>query len=146
MNSLLIALMSITGLFILLLLIKSIVKKEFCVICGAVTLTWIGLLTAKYLELFTDTIVIALLLGHTSLGVFYLLEKRVSKQWLIFRLPLLLTLLSLTYLLLTETKDILTILAFLFLLWLALGLLLMIQTNQSLQKIVNKIIACCRSW
>lgn len=146
MNSLLIALMSITGLFILLLLIKSIVKKEFCVLCGAVTLTWIGLLTAKYLELFTDTVIIALLLGHTSLGVFYLLEKKMSKQWLIFRLPLLLTLLSLTYLLLTETKDILTILSFLFLLWLALGLLLMSQTNQSLQKIVNKIIACCRSW
>lgn len=146
MNSLLIALMSITGLFILLLLIKSIVKKEFCVICGAVTLTWIGLLITRYLGLFTDTIVIALLLGHTSLGVFYLLEKRVSKQWLIFRLPLLLTLLSLTYLLLTETKDILTILSFLFLLWLAFGLLFAYQTNQRFHQLTKKLIDCCRRW
>src|SRR3989344_3178232 len=86
----------ITVLFFFLLLIKGIFKKwfkkEFCVICAAVSLTWITLLILSWLEIFNDKTIIALLMGMSILGIFYLVENKVKERLTLFRLPFLLSL------------------------------------------------------
>src|SRR3989304_3633880 len=88
----------ITLLFFLILALKNILNlKKICVICFSITLMWITLLTLYFLDIFTDKIIIAILMGHTSLGLFYILEKKIKKNFLLFRLPYLLTSISLVY-------------------------------------------------
>src|SRR3972149_645888 len=85
-------LIGITVLFFLLLALKNIFNlKKVCVICLSVTLSWAILLVFYFLNIFNDKIIIAILMGHTSLGIYYILEKKVKKNFLLFRLPYLLT-------------------------------------------------------
>ena len=91
-------LLGITLLFFLLLILKDIFNlKKACVICLSITLAWVTLLILYFLEIFSDKIIIAILIGHTSLGMFYILEKKVEKKLLFFRLPYLLTSILLIY-------------------------------------------------
>ena len=107
-------------LFFLLLAIKSIFNiKKACVICLSITLTWILLLTLHFLDVFTDKIILAILMGHTSLGIFYILEKKVKKKFLVFRLPYLLTSITLIYYVLES--FVISSLYFILWLWVSLG-------------------------
>ena len=61
--------------FFLLLGIKSLFKKKLeklCVICASVSLTWIFLLILYFLGKFEDLVVIALLMGGSVVGLYYL--------------------------------------------------------------------------
>src|SRR3989344_270246 len=96
-------LLGIIVLFFLLLTIKNIFKiKKFCAICLSISLTWIVLLILYFLDIFADKIIIAILMGHTSLGLYYILENKVKEKFKVFRLPLLLTFIFIIYTLLEQ--------------------------------------------
>jgi len=131
----------ITLLFFLILALKNILNlKKICVICFSITLMWITLLTLYFLDIFTDKIIIAILMGHTSLGLFYILEKKIKKNFLLFRLPYLLTSISLVYFILNG--FITSILYFILGLWLLFTLIYLLKFN----KLTKKIIECCKKW
>lgn len=148
METLTLILLVISGLFGLFLLLKQLLgkindqlKEKFCVICAAVVLTWLALLTLSYLQLFADKIIIAILMGESSLAFFYLLEKR--KNLKLFRLPLLLSLILAVYFLIQVTLSLESLL-FVLLIWTILVMIHLFRTNPKLGKIAQKIIACCR--
>src|SRR3989344_4434368 len=105
MSVLLLTVMGITALFFLLLMFKALIKKEFCVLCGAVSVTWMVLLILHWQNLFRDATIIALLLGMSMLGAFYGVEKKVPKKIRLFRLPFLLSLLVSGYSLLSIPEE-----------------------------------------
>ena len=146
MNSLLLALGSITALFVLFLVGKTMVKKEFCAVCAAVSVTWIGLLILYYIGSFSDTTLIAILLGQTVVGIFYVVEKKVPSSLTVFRLPFLLTLTVLGYFLLSVPEGYWKVMVFLLFLWIFFIGLYVYNRNKVVNKLVRKIIDCCKKW
>ena len=147
MTSIFNILIIIIVLFFMLLIIKEFIyksKEKFCVICLSVTLTWLSLLFLYWFNLFQDKIILALLMGQTILGVFYLVEKKVNKEIKIFRLPFILTLITIGYLSLTLPNDITKTIILLFTIWLIFLILYFYRSNQNLKLFVKKIIECCR--
>jgi hypothetical protein len=137
-------LIGISGLFFILLLVKFIIKKEFCVLCVSVSLSWIILLALLLTNLFKDKTIIAILMGMTALGIYYLLERKAKKKLTIFRLPFLLTLIFIIYLILENYS--LNSLIFLVVLWLVFVLIYLFRNNKSFHKFTNKLIECCKKW
>jgi len=113
-------LIGISILFFILLGIKEFFNKElkekFCVLCASIVLTWITLLVLNFLDFFHDKILIALLMGESTLGIFYLIESKFRKEMKIFRLPLILSLISIVYFILVGFEEISFV--FLIFLWL----------------------------
>ncbi len=140
---------SITVLFVALLILKDVIMKnkvKFCVICVAVSLTWITLLALFFLGKFSNTTLIALLMGQSILGIYYLLEKRVKEDLKIFRLPFLLSMIVIGYSLFEVAEDMLKIVTSLLLLWIVFILLYLYRSKPRVNKFVKKIIACCKDW
>ena len=145
MESLFYAIIGIIGLFFILLILKNILNfKKLCVLCVSVSLTWIVLLILFLTNIFTDKIIIAILMGHTSLGIFYLWEKNVREKFKIFRLPLLLTFIFIIYAVLEnfEFNSLLLILG----LWIVFSLIYLFRNNKKFSKVAKKLIECCRNW
>jgi len=137
--------LAITALYILLVLFKSRVRKPLCALCLAVGLTWAGLLTAYRLGWFGDGVLLALIMGQSVTGIYYLLEKYAPRPWLLFRLPLLLTLTYLFYGAVTLQAGLGTAL-FLVGLWLC-GLVLYVhRTSPRIREVTRKIVECCGNW
>ncbi len=137
-------LMGIAGLFLILLLVNSIIKREFCVLCVSVALSWITLLILYYNNLFANKTIIATLMGMTALGVYYLLEKKIKRELTIFRLPFLLTLVFIIYTTLESFS--LNSLIFLVVLWVIFILIYLFRHNTGFNKFTNKLIGCCKKW
>ncbi|HIH47589.1 TPA: hypothetical protein HA297_04785, partial [Candidatus Woesearchaeota archaeon] len=90
-------LIAITVLFFVFLIVKNLFKKfrNLCALCGAVSLTWIGLLVLLKLNRIQDTTIIALLMGQSTIGLFYLLQakgKGKNRIMNLLRLPIYLVL------------------------------------------------------
>ena len=126
----------ITALFFILLFIKSFTKKKFCVICVSVSLTWITLLILYFLNIFTDKLIIGILMGGTSVGLFYMLYEKIG----IFKLPFLLTLISMIYFILGG--FVISTLYLIAGLWLLFILIYLFKFN----KLAKKLIECCKKW
>ena len=139
-------LLSITALFIVYLALQTVAQRHFCALCAAVATTWIAGLALHRLGLFESATVLAPLMGASAVGLYYLLEKRVPEPLQIFRLPLLLTLFYLTYLLLGVGSSPLTALLVIAGLWIAFGAAYSYRENPRLSGAAKRIIACCRDW
>ena len=138
-------LIGVVALFFILLALKNILNlKKTCVICVSITLAWITLLTFYFLNIFDDKILIAILMGHTSLGIYYMLEKKVRKSFLFFRLPYLLTSIWLIYFIIEG--FVLNSLYVIVILWLLFILVYLLRNNSGFSKFVNKLIECCKRW
>ena len=134
-------LIGITVLFFVLLILKNIFDlKKACAICLSVSLAWIALLILYFLSIFTDKIIIAILMGHTSLGIYYLLEKKVKRRFLLFRLPYLLTSILAIYSIFNGFY--INSLYFIFGLWILFSIVYLFKFN----KFTKKIIECCKRW
>ena len=146
-NNLIQILVSITLLFFVLLIIKEFIgsklKKNFCAICGAVVLTWLALLILYWLGIFQNKIILALLIGESALGIFYVVERKVREKLKIFRLPFLLTLIFLAYLLLEIPKDIIIDIIFLIIIWIVFILIYLYRGNRKTKRIIKKLVKCC---
>ena len=138
-------LLAIVLLFFILLGVKSRLPWKICAICLAISLTWLALLFAYYTDRFDNILLLALLMGQSIAGIYYLWERRAPKDWLIFRLPLLLSLLYLFYVIIDLTLywQPLVLLA---VLWFSSYMLFLQRTKPSFKRTFDKIIACCSNW
>src|SRR3989338_9010508 len=140
MEALLIALGIITILFLVFLFLKSILRKEWCTLCLAVSMTWIGLLMLYKIGIFEDSILIGLLIGQSVVGILYVIEKRMNQKLRIFLLPVLLTLTTLGYVLLSLPEKGIAIVLFLLGVWALFSLLYFYQNNKRVHALAAKII------
>lgn len=138
-------LVGIVAIFFILLVLRIIFNlKKGCVICLSVTLTWVALLTFYFLNIFADKIIIAILMGHTSLGLFYLWEKKVKKKFKVFRLPLLISFIFIIYTILENFRF--SSLIFIIALWILFFIIYLFRNEKSIQLFFKKIIECCKKW
>jgi len=144
----LIILLTIISLFISLLVVKNITGLKFCVMCLSVSATWMIWLTLYWLGVLNDPVFIAVLMGQSAVGVYYLLEKRLAEKYQIFRLPFLLTLTTGVWLVLKVVglKEFLVLASILGILWLTFFFLYLYRHNSKVKKAATQVIACCRDW
>ena len=136
-------------LFFIFLIIKAYLKKykdKICVICIAVSLTWIILLLLNYLDLFKNKIIIALLMGQTILGVYYLIEGMIKEELKLFRLPFLLTLTFLGFSMIKTPDSVILFRSTLLLiiLWILFAVVYQYRFNNRVKLFVDKMIDCCK--
>jgi len=146
MNYIFYAFAAIIALFALLLGIKELFKLRFCVICASVSLTWFGLLVLYWAGKFSHPALIALLLGQSIVGVYYLFEKKAAEKFHLFRLPFLLTLTLAGFALLGEAQGAAWALVLLGGLWIALLFAYFYRERAGIRGLVKRLIACCRDW
>ncbi len=148
MNEILSVLLAIAFFFGLFLVAKAAFIKrrrtDFCAICAAVSTTWVALLALYYLGIFKDQLIIAILLGETTLGIFYLAREKLDRAFRVFQLPFLLTLITAAYLLFSVPGDVKAVIVFLALLWSAFILVFVVRKNKKMRSVAEKLISCCR--
>ncbi len=148
MNEILLVLGMIVVFFIFFLIFKEFLplkyKENVCVLCFSISATWIFLLIFNYLEYFQNKIIIALLMGQSILGVFYIVEKRIRNDLKLFLLPFLLTLSGIGYISLDGFLK--EILLFLLGLWVLFIFVYFFRKIKGVCFIVSRITACCRNW
>lgn len=139
---------AITGLFLVLLIVKTFVKLKFCVLCASISLTWITLLILYWLNLFEDFVLIALLVGNSIVGIYYLVERKTAEKFHIFRLPFFLSLIFVGYILIFTPVigRLIPTVILLVSLWLIFGFLFLYGHNPKLKSAVSYIINCCKNW
>lgn len=139
----------VVGLFFLFLMVKSFLKDKlkdnFCVICLSISLTWIYLLVTYYLGYFDNVLIISLFMGSSILGIYYILDSKSKREFKVFRLPLILTLFYLGYILIVQNYE-LKVIELILALWLIFGLFFVYRNNPKTKNFVDKIIECCRKW
>lgn len=146
MNDLFVILASLSGLFFALLLIKSIFQKKFCVLCGSIFMTWLVLLFLYWNDQYQNKVLLALLMGESITGIYYFVENRLSKRFHIFRLPFMLTLITLFYGLLQGWSELNYPIIFIAIIWAIFILIYLFRASPSLRSIAHKLIECCKNW
>ena len=143
METILVSLLSITALFLMFLFLKNYASR-ICAICLAVSVTWIILLVLFWQGYFGDKVLIGLLIGQSIVGIYYLLEQKVSERMTIFRLPFLLSLMVAAYTLLE--KFVMPAVIFVSILWVLFGVIYIFRTHPALRAWATKIMECCKRW
>jgi hypothetical protein len=128
------------------MLLRSLTGWRFCVLCASVSATWVSLLVLYTLKWFDAFALIAVLTGCTVVGIYYLVEQKVSDAFYVFRLPFFLTLLLLAYLILGLGEAILLSVLFLITLWLLFGGIYIYQHNPKVKGLATHLIECCKNW
>lgn len=145
MLTLLHALAIMTALFFILLSLKNRIKKSFCAICTASTLTWVILSVFYILDLFDELLLIVLLAGMSLHGVYQLWEERSSRNYLFFRLPVLLTGITVFYQFFVWKISLYAV-GFVIMVWLFFSAMYLYRENDKFEQYVEDIIECCRDW
>lgn len=135
----------IAALFYLTTGLKSSLNLKVCSICLAVSASWIVLLVLRALGLIEADLLIALLMGESVVGGYYLFERKAKSEWLVFRLPLLL---SLSYGAFSVVAGELFIQAGIVVLgiWLLHATLFYYRHHPNLKDKIDKLVACCSRW
>jgi len=143
-------LVGITAAFFVFLALKELLrgkpKENFCVICASVSITWIALLILYWLNVFDNPTILALLIGMSITGVFYLADSKAKNELKLFRLPFLLTLVLIGYSLLKMQYDIIKELIFIVLVWIFFMLVYLFKSNEKTKLFVKKVLECCKRW
>jgi len=146
MEQLFLVLVGIVVLFFLLLWAKRFSNKILCVICGAVTLTWAVLLVLYWKGIFSDIVIISILVGESSLAIYYLFDARAKEEWKFFRLPFLLSLITLSYFLITFS-NIVQSLFFLAGLWVVFLIIYAFRYKSVVvESFMSSVMECCKKW
>ena len=131
---------AITAGFFLALIVKR-AYPALCALCAAVSASWIGMLALRMLGVGVDPVILALLMGQSVVGGYYLIEPRLG----IFKLPAFLTMTLAAYALATPTFAILPALGVLVAVW--VGFLAMRITHiPSVRSLSQRIVDCCKNW
>ncbi len=133
--------LAISLIFIASLIIKNLVNKAFCSLCVAVASVWLVLLFLYKTGRFSDGILLALLIGQSITGIFYLAYRKLPKSLRIFSLPFFLSLTAVFYTLITADIQ-LAVFILLLVLWLA-AWIIFIYRNDPGKKGIAKILAKC---
>jgi hypothetical protein len=137
---------AIVAAFVILLPLKQVSGYRFCVLCVSISGVWLTLLTLHWLEIFDNPVLLALLMGQTVVGLNYLVERRISEDLLIFRLPFVLTLTVLFYFAITLDPTVATAGLAVAATWIAALLLYARRDAGKLKGIARQIIECCKDW
>lgn len=121
-------------------------KEKVCSICVSVSLTWFVLLVLFWKGIFSDKVIIGILIGQSSLGIFYRLEKKVKERVKVFRLPFLLTLILIAYSLIEGFAYGLNVLIFLGVLWILFIVIYVYGSDSKTGGLVRKLVECCKKW
>src|SRR3989338_1960123 len=146
MEELLLVLMMIACIFILLLFLQKLWNIKFCALCGAVAVSWVTLLLLYRAGIFSNRFLIALLVGQTIVGIYYVVEKKISKQLTLFRLPFLLTLIVLGFSLLEFNVNTISSILFVAIIWILFIFIYFFRQHRKLKNITKKMIECCKKW
>jgi len=133
--------LAISLIFIASLIVKNLVNKAFCSLCVAVASVWLVLLFLYKADRFSDGILLALLVGQSITGIFYLTYRKLPKSLRIFSLPFFLSLTAVLYMLITADIQ-LAVFILLLVLWLAAWIIFTYR-NDPAKKAVAKILAKC---
>ena len=143
-------LVGITAAFFVFLALKELLrgkpKENFCVICVSVSITWIALLFLYWLNVFDNPAIIALLIGMSITGIFYLADSKAKDELKLFRLPFLLALVLIGYSMLKMQYDIIKELIFIILVWIFFMLIYLFKSNEKIKLFVKKVLECCKRW
>ena len=145
MSEPLIVIAGIAFLFLFFLIVRSLTRWRFCVLCAAAFSTWTVLLLLYHLGIFENLLLIAPLLGSSAVGIYYLVEKKVKEEWHLFRLPFYLTLMVAVYSLLGVTRGY-SLPLFLLFIWAVFYAAYAYRRNPRIDQAVKQIIACCKDW
>lgn len=146
MNPVTIILILIGGLFVTLLGLKRVTGWRFCVICASVSFTWLLLLALYFSGGFPHPILLAVLMGESVVGGYYLWSAKVGKHWLIFRLPLLLSATVAVFAMLGYWRQMGVPLIILAVVWILFGGAFVYRRNPKINALAQQVIACCRNW
>jgi len=147
MNALNIFVIAATVIFALAILIQSLTKLKFCAICVTVSSSWIILLLMYFLtNLITNPIIIAVLMGESVIGLYYLLEKKVPTTWQLFRWPYIVTMTTAVCVILGLREKIMSTIILVSIIWIIYLLIYFLRNYPIIKKIIQRLIACCRDW
>ncbi|MBS3157156.1 hypothetical protein J4442_03210 [Candidatus Woesearchaeota archaeon] len=128
-------------------MIKSVFKKnKICVICASVFISWVFFLILYWKGKFLDKTIIAILIGESTLGIFYLIENKTKEEFKVFLLPVLLTLILMGYGLIEGFNYSQNVLYFLTMIWTLFFIIYSFKDKEKLGKLIRKIIECCKKW
>ena len=133
--------LAISLIFIASLIIRNLLNKAFCSLCVAVASVWLVLLYLYKSGRFSDGVLLALLVGQSITGIFYLTYRKLPKSLRIFSLPFFLSLTAVLYMLITADIQ-LAVFILLLVLWLAAWIIFTYR-NDPAKKAVAKILAKC---
>jgi hypothetical protein len=124
------------------------IKKIFrnlCVLCFAITGTWITLIGADVLSLtVTNKVVFGIYMGGSAVGLMYYLATKLPPALSIFKLPLLTSLFFAIYtFLIGFDRDPLLLLV---VLWLLFLMVFFYRANSKIQNIAKGLLDCCKNW
>ena len=151
MNDLLYPFIGLITVFIIIIIVRKVLEKtnptvkSWCAICLANTFTWLTLLVMYQYSLYTNLTLIALMMGLTTLGLYYTIEKVVSRPLLLFRLPFLLTLIAMGHTILAKSVDFQATLL-VGAVWIIFTLLYAYRQSPLLQTTITKLVECCKKW
>ncbi len=135
----------VIAVFVVVLVLKSLLKKDICVLCASVSVVWVVLLAGLTAGLWQDRVSVAVLMGASLTGGYYYLESKLKKEWMIFRFPVFVTGLSLVFTVIDGRVNVyLWIITGI--LWLAVYTLYAFRNKSGFRRIVKNIIECCRRW
>jgi hypothetical protein len=143
MEPLLIIFAAMTLLFIALLAIKWVIGLKVCLICATISISWLTLLVLIKFGVFHDPLLVAILMGQSIVGVYYLLEKHVPRSLLVFRLPFLLTLTLIAYSVINWRASLLGVYWFVLATWVLGRIILSLRADPARPSLANHVIDCC---
>ena len=133
--------------FAVLLAVKRASGLRFCVLCASLAGTWLVLLGLYRAGAYGNPLLLALLMGQSVTGLHYLLEKKVPDDLLVFRLPFVLTLTALAYLLLAPGAPVAAALAaVLAVAWAAALAVYARRDVGRFRRLARQLVECCRDW
>lgn len=134
--------LAISAVFLAGLMVKSSLKKIFCVICVAVASVWLVLLYLYKYSDFNDPILLGLLAGQSVTGIFYLALRKLPKALRIFSLPFLLTLTAIAYWAIAS-EVITAVFILLAVLWVGAWVIFTSRSDPGKKKIADIFEQCC---
>lgn len=137
--------LAIVVLFAVLVSLRSLFSLKICALCASIFLTWVTLIVLMYLGYEIDPVFVGILMGGSAVGILYKLEQKLPSRYHLFKLPFLLTLIALTYVLLKQSIDTNLSIAIV-LLWIGMALLYAGRNTKGLKEFSRKLIECCRNW
>lgn len=140
-----IVLLAVTLLFFVFLVLKKTLNIRICALCSAAVITWLSLLIAYWLGIWSDELLLAVLMGGSAVGLLYSMEKRLPERFHLFRLPYYLTLVIVVVISLGRHIGINEIM-FLGTLWFVFYLVYLLRTKPKIKRLADRIVACCRDW
>lgn len=147
MNILLLTLLTLAAWYVIFLIVKSRRHKPFpCAYCLATVVTWAIGLALSALEWVHAPLVLAVLMGQSSLGFFFKLKERAPDTMAVIQLPYFFTAIILTLAVLNGWHAdyaqplVLTAIA-----WAAALFALAYRTRPGMRQLVKRIAACCKN-